>query len=185
MSEVRQIISDKTVIAKTGSTMEERFRHLDSLGAQKLSSNKIYQLINSVEGLGSLGEWNRGLLSTSYQWSRGLRERGEKKDGFEISVSRTIGLPVSLIYKALGDAKSRAKWLADEIEVTKQTQDKSIRAVWSDGATRLNIDFYSLGEVKSRVVIQHLKISDGGKAETLKKFWSEFLSTLKTQLEKN
>jgi hypothetical protein len=34
-----------------------------------------------------------GLLSTSYQWSRGLRER-VKTGGFEISVSKTIAVPI-------------------------------------------------------------------------------------------
>ena len=103
----RKIITDKVVVEKTGKTMEEWFAVLDKKGAKKLDSHGIYDLIRSVGGLGSLGEWNQGLLSTSYQWSRGLRERGEKADGFEISVSKTIAVPVGELYKAWADFASK------------------------------------------------------------------------------
>jgi len=100
--EPRSIITDKVVVTKTGSTMEAWFRHLDSLGAQKLTASQIHELIGTVDGL-TLGEWNHGLLGTSYQWSRGLRKRGQKENGFEIGVSKTIGVPVSALYEAFVD----------------------------------------------------------------------------------
>lgn len=181
----RSIITDKVVVAKTGATMEEWFRRLDGLGAQKLDSSAIYKLINGVEGLAPLGEWNLGLLSTSYQWSRGLRERGEKKDGFEIGVSKTINAPLSVIYQAVVKAASRRKWLPEAIEITKETPDKSARAVWEDGKTRLSIDFYPKGDTKAQIVVQHLKIENGSAAATLKDMWTERLARLKSQLEKN
>src|SRR4051812_2368347 len=99
----RSIITDKLVVSKTGSTMEEWFRHLDSLGAQKMTSHQIHALITSIEGLAPLGEWNQGLLGTSYQWSRGLRERGQKEKGFEIGVSKTVNVPLSVLYRAFVD----------------------------------------------------------------------------------
>src|SRR4051812_36345902 len=103
----RSIITDKLVVAKTGATMEEWFRHLDGLGARQLDPGAIYKLIQGIQGLAPLGEWNQGLLSTSYQWSRGLRERGEKKDGFEVSVSKTINKSLSVIYEAFVKPISR------------------------------------------------------------------------------
>ena len=181
----RSIITDKVVVAKTGATMEEWFRHLDSLGAQKLDSAAIYKLVQAVDGLTSLGEWNQGLLSTSYQWSRALRERGEKKDGFEISVSKTINAPLSTIYQAVVKAASRRKWLPEAIEITKETANKSVRAIWDNGKTRLSIDFYPKSDVKAQIVVQHLKIEDGAAAAKLKEMWAERLATLKSQLEKN
>jgi hypothetical protein len=181
----RSIITDKVVVVKTGATMEEWFRHLDGLGAQKLDSAAIYKLIQGVEGLGPLGEWNQGLLSTSYQWSRGLRERGEKKDGFEVSVSKTINVPVPAIYEAIIKAASRRRWLPESIEITKETPDKSARAIWEDGKTRLSIDFYRKGDAKAQIVVQHLKIPDGVTATKLKEMWAARLATLKSHLEKN
>ncbi len=86
----RNVITDKVVVAKTRKTMAEWFDVLDKKGAKKLDSHGIYELVMSIDGLKPLGEWNCGLLSTSYQWDRGLRGRGEKKDGFEtVSAKRS------------------------------------------------------------------------------------------------
>ena len=178
----RSIITDKLVIAKTGATMEEWFRHLDSLGAQKLKAAGIWKLIQTVDGLEPLGEWNQGLLSTSYQWSRGLRERGKKKDGFEVSVSKMIHRPVSVVYQAFVDAKLRREWLSERLEITKQTENKSARAIWP-GGTRLSVDFYSKGDGKAQIVVQHLKLPDGETASKMKIFWGERLNKLKNILE--
>ena len=90
----RSVITDTVVVAKTGKTIQEWFAILDQKGAKKLDSHGIYNLIASIDGLTPLGEWNQGLLSTTYQWDRGLRQRGEKTDGFEISVSKTVAVPI-------------------------------------------------------------------------------------------
>ena len=141
----RSIITDKVVVAKTGFTMEDWFRHLDSLGAQKMTSHEIFELIETVDGLAPLGQWNQGLLSTSYQWSRGLRERGEKAKGFEVAVSKTVNVPTTVLYNAFVDATSRKKWLDGQLKITRSSEDKSARAGWGDGGTRLSIEFYAKG----------------------------------------
>jgi hypothetical protein len=181
----RSVITDKVVLPATGATMEDWFRHLDSLGAQKLKSGEIYKLIGSIDGLAPLGEWNQGLLSTAYQWSRGLRERGEKKDGFEISISRTVAVPVSVLYESFVDQGLRSTWLPEPIEISKQTPNKSVRAGWPQGATRLSIDFYTKGDDRSQIVVQHLKIPNAAAAAELKELWAARLTTLKSGLEAN
>lgn len=179
----RNVITDKVVVAKTGKTMAEWFDVLDKKGAQRLDSHAIYELITSIEGLKPLGEWNCGLLSTSYQWDRGLRERGEKKDGFEISVSKTIGVPVEMIYSVWLDDKLRKKWLSEKIMITRSTENKSVRVLWSDGQTRLSVDLYPKGDDKSQMVVQHLKIPDSEMAAQMKEYWAERLKALKGILE--
>ncbi len=179
----RTIISDKLVVEKTGKTMEDWFLQLDKKGAQKKDPNGIYKLIQTIPRLKPLGEWNMGLLGTSYQWSRGLRERGQKGKEFEIGVSKTVNVPLVLLYKSLIDDKARAKWCKEKIEFTKTTLNKSARAVWSDKQTRLSIDFYPKGTDKSQIVVQHLKIPDSKKAASLKTYWGKTLDTLKTILE--
>lgn len=179
----RNVITDKVVVPKTGKTMADWFEILDEKGAKKLDSHGIYELITSIDDLEPLGEWNCGLLSTSYQWDRGLRERGEKKDGFEISVSKTIAAPVAMLYSAWLDEGLRKKWLSEKITITKSTEDKSVRVLWSDDPTRLSVDLYPKGDGKSQMVVQHLKISDSETATRLKDFWAERLNTLKGILE--
>lgn len=179
----RNVITDKVVVPKTGKTMAEWFDVLDKKGAKKLDSHGIYELVTSIDGLKPLGEWNCGLLSTSYQWDRGLRERGEKKDGFEISVSKTIAVPTEMLYSAWVDTDLRKKWLPEKITITKSTENKSVRASWSDDSTRLSIDLYPKGDGKSQMVVQHLKIPDSEMAANMKEFWAERLNALKGILE--
>jgi len=58
----RSVITDKVVLPKTGKTIAEWFDILDQKGAKKLDAHGIYALINNIEGLKPLGEWNCGLL---------------------------------------------------------------------------------------------------------------------------
>jgi uncharacterized protein YndB with AHSA1/START domain len=180
----RQIISDKLVMEKTGQPMEHWFRILDKKGAAQKDPNGIYKIISEIPGLKALGEWNQGLLGTSYQWSRGLRERGQKDKGFEIGVSKTVNAPLSVLYKALIDDKIRIKWCKEKTEFSTTTENKSARVLWSDKSTRLSIDFYDKGTGKSQIVVQHLKIADAKKAAELKEYWGKTLEALKQLLEK-
>ena len=179
----RNVITDKIVVPKTGKTMAEWFVILDDKGAKKLDSHGIYALIESIDGLKPLGEWNCGLLSTTYQWDRGLRERGEKADGFEISVSKTIAVPTEMLYAAWLDDGLRKKWLPEKITITKSTENKSVRMFWSDNSTRLSVDLYPKGDGKSQMVVQHLKIPDSEMAARMKEYWAERLNALKGILE--
>ncbi len=179
----RSIITDKLVVSKTGKTMEEWFEVLDKEGAKKMKSAAIHQLIASIDGLKPLGEWNQGLLGTSYQWNGGIRERGEKENGFEISVSKTINVPIAILYNSWLDEKLRNKWLKEKITIRKATENKSARITWSDNETSLSIDFYVKGDAKSQVVVQHLKIPDSLMAAEMKEYWGEKLDLLKSFLE--
>lgn len=182
-SKERSIITNKLVVEKTKKSMEEWFKILDRKGAKKMEHIEIYNLVSNTEGLKPLGEWNQNLLTTSYEWNRGLKERGQKADGFEISVSKTIAVPHSVLYSAWIDDNIRNKWLPGEkILIRKTTKDKSARITWSDHQTSLSVDFYSKGEDKSQVVVQHLKISDSKQAVTMKDYWSKALDKLKSLL---
>ena len=132
-----------------------------------------------------MGEWNLNLLSTTYEWNRGLKERGQKKDGFEISVSKTIAVPIQILYNSLTNTTKRNKWLAGEkITIRKSTENKSARITWSDNETSLSVDFYPKGADKSMVVVQHLKIKTSGHAKEMKEYWANALEKLKLMLEK-
>ena len=154
----RKIISDKLVVEKTGKTLEEWFILLDKKGASNMSHAEIFSLVSGIAGLNPLGQWNQNLLSTSYEWNRGLKERGQKEDGFEVSASKTINVPIHLLFEAWTITTKRNKWLKEKITIRKSTENKSARITWSDNETALSIDFYPKGETKSMVVVQHMKI---------------------------
>lgn len=180
----RVIISNKLVIEKTGKTLEECFLLLDKKGAGKLNPPDIYKLITEIPALKALGAWNQNLLSTSYQWSRGLKQRGEKKNGFEISISKTINAPVSVLYSYWLEVPKRKKWLKENISIRKSNENKSIRITWSDQITSLSVDFYARTPGKCQVVVQHMKLPDSKTADSMKTYWSELLELLKKEAEK-
>ena len=96
----RQIITNELVVKKTKRPLAEWFTELDKKGARKMKHSEIFNLVSSMEGLKPLGQWNQNLLSTTYEWDRGLKERGQKEDGFEISVSKTVAVPIHALYTA-------------------------------------------------------------------------------------
>lgn len=179
----RKIITDKLVVEKTGATMEEWFRQLDKAGAKKLSHVEIFTLISNTRGLQPLGEWNQNLLTTSYEWDRGLKKRGEKKNGFEISVSKTVTVAVELLFNGWANDVIRKKWLQEQIVFRKTTLNRSARITWSDNTTSLSVDFYSKGGNKSQVVVQHLKLQGPGKAAEMRSFWAKELELLQSILQ--
>jgi len=180
MEKERSIITDKLVRAQTGKTMEEWFLLLDQKGAKEMKHAAIFGLVGAIKGLEPLGQWNQNLLTTSYEWSRGLKQRGEKENGFEISVSKTMNVPVQLLYQSWTDNKLRTRWLpGEQITIRKTTENKSLRITWSDGTTNVSVELYPKTPGKTQVVVQHIKLPDAEQAAIRKQYWSERLEALK------
>ena len=174
-------MSDDAVKAKTGKTWKEWFSILDKAGAKKLSHPEIVKILNEQHGV---APWWRQSVTVAYEQARGLRELHQKPGGFEISVSRTINVPLAKLYKAFETAKARSVWLAeDSLEVGKTKANKSIRGAWNEVATSLEISFYEKGKSKSQVVVTHRKLPNAKAAATMKAFWGKALDRLRTSLE--
>jgi hypothetical protein len=180
----RKIISDKLSLEKTGFPLEHWYSELDNKGAREMQHPEIYSLVTTIKGLKPLGEWNQNLLTTSYEWSRGLKKRGQREKDFEIAVSKTVNVPVEQLFLMWTDPARKRKWLpGHRFTVSKLTMNKSIRAAWEDGETRISVEFYSKGENKSQVVVQHQKILSPGSADEFRDMWTAMLNALKDQLD--
>ncbi len=180
----RKIISDKLVTEKTGKTMEEWFKLLDKKGAKKMKHADIFDLVSRMEGLKPMGRWNQNLLTTTYEWDRSLKERGQKEEGFEVSISKTISVHVNVLYSAWIDDKVRTKWLSEKrMSIRKSTENKSLVIKWFDETT-VRVELYKKGSDKTQAVVQQMKIQDSKTAVKMKDFWSKSLEKLKSILEK-
>jgi uncharacterized protein YndB with AHSA1/START domain len=173
-------MSDEAVESKTGKTWSRWFKHLDAAGAKKMSHQEI--VAHLVEDHG-IRPWWQQMIAVTYEQARGLREKHEKPEGFEISVSRTIEASVGKAFKAWTDEKTRKQWLPANLTIRKATANKSLRIVWEDGQTGLAVNFYPKGNSKSQVVAQHSKLPDAKGAAKMKKFWSQALDRLKALIE--
>ncbi len=124
------------------------------------------------------------MVTVTYEQERGLRDPHEKPEGYQISVSRTVKVPVGTIFKAFANEKSRGLWLDQEgLTVRKSTANKSIRVTWKDGKTSLEVNFYSKSASASQVVVQHSKLPDAKAAAKMKTYWAKALDRLSDTLE--
>jgi hypothetical protein len=180
MEKERSIITTQLVKKLSGRSMEDWFKILDEKGAKEMKHAHIFALAGSIDGLKPLGQWNQNLLVTTYEWDRGLKQRGEKENGFEISVSKTISVTTAVLYQCWIDESLRNRWLPrQQPEISKATENKSLRMLWSDKITRVSVELYVKGDAKTQVVVQHLKIAGAEEAAILKQYWSERLDALK------
>jgi uncharacterized protein YndB with AHSA1/START domain len=173
-------ISDEAVESKTGKTWIRWFKHLDAAGAKKMSHQDIVAHLSEKH---AVGPWWRQMVAVTYEQARGLRDKHEKPEGYEISVSRTIEAPVGKAFEAWTDEKTRQKWLPVNLTIRKATTNKSLRISWEDGKTSVAVAFLPKGPGKSQAVAQHSKLPDAKGAAKMKKFWSQALDRLKEVLE--
>jgi len=173
-------MSDEAVEAKTGKTWSRWFKHLDAAGGKKMTHQEIAAHLHDKH---DVRPWWTQMIAVTYEQARGLREVHEKPEGYEISVSRTIAVPIGKAYKAWADGKARQKWLPAKLTIRKATTNKTVRITWEDGMTSVAAAFISKGDGKTQVVAQHSKLPDAKAAAKMKKFWAEALDRLKDSLE--
>jgi uncharacterized protein YndB with AHSA1/START domain len=174
-------MSDEAVKAKTGKKWDQWFAILDKAGAKEMSHQDIVKFLNSKH---DVGPWWRQMVTASYEQARGMRDRHEKPSGYEISISRTVNVPLANLYRAVATEKNRSLWLSeDNLVIRKATANKSLRLNWKDGKTSLEISFYPKNAGKSQVVVQHGKLPDAKTAAKMKTFWGKALDQLRETLE--
>lgn len=175
-------MSDEAVKAKTGKTWAEWFAILDKAGAKKMTHQQIVKLLNTSHGV---GPWWQQMVTVTYEQQSGMRDQHQKPGGYQISVSRTVGVSLAKLYKTFASEKSRANWLAEDgLIVRTATTNKSMRVTWKDGKSSLEINFYAKGDDKSQVAVQHSKLPDAKSAAKMKTYWGQALDRLRELLER-
>lgn len=174
-------ISDDAVRAKTGKTWAQWLKLLDAAGAKKMTHREI---VAHVSGEYAVGPWWRQMVAVGYEQARGMREVHQTRQGYSISVSRTMAASANSLFEAWQDEKTRGRWLADKpIVIRKAAPGKSMRITWTDGETSVEVNFYPKGEAKTQVAVQHSKLKDVKAAARMKTYWASALDRLKEMLE--
>ena len=173
-------ISDDAVKAATGKTWPQWCAVLDKQGAAKLDHKGIVAIVAGGFGI---GPWWQQMVTVGYEQARGLREKHEKVSGFSVSASRTFPVAAAIVFKAWTDARKRRRWLPDPLTIRKATPDRSVRIVWGDGKTKVDVMFYPKGDAKTQMSVQHDKLKDAKAAKKMKQFWAAAMERLKATLE--
>jgi hypothetical protein len=180
---LRLSTSDEKIRERTGRGWEEWFAMLDEWGATERPHRDIARWLAEQQGIHPLA-WNVQAIVSSYELTRGVREVGEKDDGFVVTASRTVAVGVEQLYDAFVQEPLRHCWLSDgELVPRTATRPKSARFDWADGLTRVNVTFLAKGQEKSTVALEHRRLADAAEADRMKGYWRERLVLLKQALE--
>jgi len=175
-------MSDEAVKAKTGKTWKEWFAILDKFGAKKMNHQEIVRYLHTKQ---AVGPWWQQMVTVTYEQARGLREKHQKPGGFEISVSRTINIGLTKLYKSFVTEKARRAWLPEDgLTIRTAIPNKSLRMTWSDGKSSLEVSFISKSLEKSQVVVQHSKLPDANASAKMKTYWGKALDRLRASFGK-
>jgi hypothetical protein len=178
------LTSDRRIRQRTGRSWEEWFDLLDDWGAAERTHREIARWVADQLGIGPL-VWDAQAITSSYERARGLREVGETEQGFAVSATRTVAVPVERLFDAVVEESQRRSWLPDgELSERTATRPRSARFDWGDGTSRVIVAFDAKGEQKSTMALQHVRLADGDEAERMKAYWRERVTALKEELER-
>jgi hypothetical protein len=166
-------MSDDTLAKKTGHAWKEWVRLLDAAGAAKRSHTEIARILREDRGLP--GWWSQ-MVAVGYERIRGLRERGQNRDGtFAVGKSKVYPVPLAELWKGFLRCK---EWLdGEKLRMSTAKKHKVMRMRWSDG-TPVEATFFAKGATKSQVHIEHRKLASRAEAERMRAFWGACLVRL-------
>lgn len=119
-----------------------------------------------------------------YQRARGMRLKHQQAHGFAVSASKTIAVPVDVLFDAVVNPRARRRWLTDGTMRSQSSQPgKAARFGWGDGSTRVSVSFEDRSPAKATVAVTHERLPNPDEAETAKAAWRARLSDLKSFLE--
>lgn len=168
--------SDATIRERTGRGWEEWFDVLDEWGAAERSHRDIARWVAEHLGIHPLA-WNAQAVTMSYERARGGRAVGQHEDGFAITATRTVSVPVERLYDAFADAAPA------ELRERTATRPRRARFDWGDDGSRVSVVFVAKDDAKSTVAVEHARLADGALAGRRKAMWREHLAALKSRLE--
>ena len=175
-------MSDEAIRRRTGRGWEEWLDLLDEWGAAERQHTEVARWVAGEHGIDG---WGAQAVTVGYERARGLRAVGEHADGFAVTASKTVAVPVDRLYEAFLDQSLRRRWLPEgDLRERTTKRPRSARFDWGDGETRVNVGFTAKGEAKSSVALAHERLPDAREAERLKAFWRERVAALKDMLER-
>ncbi len=181
VAEFEPFVAEEKVLEVTGRGWQDWFRLLDEWGAPSRTHTEIARWLREEHRVDG---WYAQALTVGYERARGLRAPGEKADGFAVTASRTVAVPVERLFAAFEDVPLRQRWLPGAgMRTRTATAPRSARYDWEDGSTRLIVGFEDKGESKSLVSLSHERLPDAETADEMKAWWRERLTELKALLE--
>ena len=174
--------SDEAVRKATGRDWDEWTTVLDDWGARDRSHTEIARHVvhdHNIDG------WWAQSVTVGYERIRGMRKINERPDGFSMSASKTVAVPVATVFELFVDEGKRAEWLGDGVLTLRTSAPwKSARFDIFDGSGILGVYFVDKGD-KAAVQLQLEKIASEEALVEHKATWKSRLNDLGTYIRDN
>lgn len=183
LDSARELASDEKLAETTGHDWQAWIAVLDRWGARSRKHGEIAEFLVAEHAVPG---WWAQAITTGYERARGMRLKHQQSDGFTIYASKTVGVPIGILFDAFVDEPTRRSWLADGSMSLRTSQPgKVARFDWAGGPTRVLVTFEEKGSSKATAHVSHERLPDVGAAEAAKASWKRRVAALKSFLEAN
>ena len=175
-------VSDEALVARTGQPWEHWYRLLEAWGAADRGHGEIARFLNVDQGVD--GWWSQE-VTVRYEMAIGRRRPGQRADGFELSASKTVGVPVERVFAAFVEDQQRTAWLDAPLRLRSANPKANVataRFDWADGPERVTAWFTPKGD-RSTVAIAHQRLPSAEARDAARAFWKDALASLARYLE--
>ncbi len=181
LASAKELASDEKMLEATGRDWEGWLSILDRWGA---GNRKHGETVDFLMAEHAVPGWYAQAITTGYERARGRRLKHQQPDGFTVYVSKTVGVPIEVLFDAFVEERTRAQWLTDgSMSVRTSQPGKVARFDWAGGSTRVLVTFEEKGPSKSTAYVAHERLPDARTAETTKALWKERVAALKSLVE--
>jgi uncharacterized protein YndB with AHSA1/START domain len=176
-----ELASEERLTAATGRGWAEWLGVLDGWGARDRTHRQRVDYLLHEQGVPA---WYSQAVATGYERARGIRLKHQQPTGFTIYASRTVNVPLEVLFEAFADERARARWLTDASMALRSSRAGRIaRFDWDGGPTRVTVTLEAKGPTKAAAYVSHERLADADEAARAKVSWKERLATLKKDLE--
>jgi hypothetical protein len=188
-------LSEASIVKATGHGLGHWFGVLDAFDVRqkghKAAAEHLYDA-HKVPG------WHAQMITVEYERDRGLRATNQSCAGdFQVSVSKTVPVPVAEVAAAIADARRRERWLsAADAELArglnaafegpkarqiamKRDDYARLRYPWDGGTVEIRINGKPKG---ASVVADNGGLPDAAAVERRREQWRTALESLKAHL---
>jgi hypothetical protein len=176
-----ELASDARMSDVTGRSWEAWLSLLDQWGARDRKRGETVAFLMAEHDVAS---WWAQTIAAGYERTRGMRLKHQQPDGFTIYASKTVGIPVEVLFDAFVDEPTRGRWLTGGSMSLRTSQPgKVARFDWEGGPTRVLVTFDAKGSAKSTAHVGHERLADPDAAEAAKAAWKDRLVALRSFVE--
>ena len=181
LASAKELASDEKLSEATGRDWDAWLSVLDRWGARDRKHGETADFLMSEHAVPG---WWAQCITTGYERARGMRLKHQQPNGFTVYASRTVGVPIGVLFSAFADDGARSRWLADgRMSLRASRPHKVARFDWAGGPTRVLVTFEAKGPSKATAYVAHERLPDPGAAQAAKASWKERLSALKSCVE--